>query len=162
VVKVHVPGTKGFYRLGTEQQLPLGTIVDTDAGRVRLTSSKAPNSDASQSADFFDGTFRVLQTKHGRPITVLKLENGLVCRKGKHGRASASRRQRGLWGSGKGNFRSVGRHGSATVRGTIWWAQDRCNGTLFKVKRGVVTIRDFTLHRTIKLHRGQHYLAPAG
>ena len=65
-----------------------------------------------------------------------------------------------LWGSGKGNFRSEGRHGSATVRGTIWWAQDTCEGTLFKVRKGVVTIEDFTSGETLKLRAGQHYLAP--
>jgi hypothetical protein len=95
----------------------------------------------------------------------MKLLNELSCGGGKKGRpaASASRRHgHGLWGSGKGNFRSEGRHGSATVRGTIWWAQDRCDGTKFKVKRGVVTIRDFTNHKTLKLHKGETYLAPVG
>jgi hypothetical protein len=48
------------------------------------------------------------------------------------------------------------------VRGTIWWAQDTCKGTLFRVKRGVVTIKDFTSGRTLKLHAGQRYLAPNG
>ena len=98
---------------------------------------------------------------------MLKLENGLVCpvKKGKRelgGGGLARSSNRGLWGSGKGNFRSEGKHGSATVRGTIWWAQDTCKGTLFKVKRGVVTIKDFTSGKTLKLHAGQRYLAPNG
>jgi hypothetical protein len=145
-------------------QIPLGAIIDTSNGRVRLTAAKGPGG-GEQTADFFDGRFRVLQTTHGKPITVMKLLNELSCGGGKKGRpaASASRRHgHGLWGSGKGNFRSEGRHGSATVRGTIWWAQDRCDGTKFKVKRGVVTIRDFTNHKTLKLHKGETYLAPAG
>jgi hypothetical protein len=29
------------------------------------------------------------------------------------------------------------------------------------VKQGVVAVRDFTRHRTVALHAGQHYLAPA-
>jgi hypothetical protein len=33
-------------------------------------------------------------------------------------------------------------------------------GTLFRVKKGVVTIRDFTSGRTLRLHAGQRYLAP--
>jgi sugar lactone lactonase YvrE len=165
IVRVHVPGSTKFTVLGTDQQLPVGTIVDAGHGRVRLSSSKGPGG-GTQSADFFSGAFRVLQPKGGRPITVLKLENGLVCpvKKGKRelGGGFARSRNRGLWGSGKGNFRSEGKHGSATVRGTIWWAQDTCEGTLFKVKRGVVTVKDFTSGKTLKLHAGQRYLAPNG
>ena len=33
-----------------------------------------------------------------------------------------------LWGSGKGKFRTDGKYSSATVRGTIWLVQDRCDG----------------------------------
>jgi DNA-binding beta-propeller fold protein YncE len=165
VVRVHLPGSTKFVVLGTDQQLPVGTIVDASHGRVRLSSSKGPGG-GTQSADFYSGAFRVLQPKGGKPITVLKLENGLVCpvKKGKRelGSGFARTRNRGLWGSGKGNFRSEGKHGSATVRGTIWWAQDTCKGTLFRVKKGVVTIKDFTSGKTLKLHAGQRYLAPNG
>lgn len=162
-VLVKLPGSKKFIELASEMQIPLGAILDTSNGRVRLTAAKGPGG-GEQTADFFDGTFRVLQTTHGKPITVMKLITKLSCGgggKGSRPAASASRRHgRGLWGSGKGNFRSEGRHGSATVRGTIWWAQDLCDGTKFKVKRGVVTIRDFTNHKTLKLHKGETYLAP--
>jgi DNA-binding beta-propeller fold protein YncE len=162
VVRVHLPGSTKFVVLGTEQQLPVGTIVDAARGRVRLSSSKGPGG-GTQSADFYSGAFRVLQPKGGKPITVLKLENGLVCpRKGSRPGPLARTGNRGLWGSGKGNFRSEGKHGSATVRGTIWWAQDTCEGTLFRVKKGVVTIKDFTSGKTVKLHAGQRYLAPNG
>ena len=45
-----------------------------------------------------------------------------------------------LWGSGHGNFRTEGNDGSATVRGTIWLVEDRCDGTtFFKTRRGIVT-----------------------
>jgi DNA-binding beta-propeller fold protein YncE len=162
VVRVHLPGSTKFVVLGTEQQLPVGTIVDAARGRVRLSSSKGPGG-GTQSADFYSGAFRVLQPKGGKPITVLKLENGLVCpKKGSRPGPLSRTGNRGLWGSGKGNFRSEGKHGSATVRGTIWWAQDTCEGTLFKVKKGVVTIKDFTSGETLKLHAGQRYLAPNG
>ena len=160
-IRVHLPGTTKFVVLSTERQLPVGTIVDADAGRMRLSSAKGPGG-GTQSADFFSGSFRVLQPRGGQPITVLKLENPIVCRTKSRPGALARTRNRGLWGNGEGNFRSEGRHGSATVRGTIWWAQDRCDGTLFRVKRGVVTIRDFTSHRKLKLHSGEKYLAPAG
>ena len=35
--------------------------------------------------------------------------------------------------------------------GTIWLTSDQCNGTLFKVRRGVVTVTDFVLDKTVSL-----------
>ena len=38
---------------------------------------------------------------------------------------------------------------------------DRCDGTLTKVSRGKVAVRDFRRHKTILLRKGKHYLAKA-
>jgi hypothetical protein len=153
-VFAHVPGSTRFFPIAGRERLPVGAILNANAGRVRLTLAKTRDGSERQTADFYSGTFRVLQTPGGPALTVLKLENGLVC--------SARTANRGLWGDGVGNFQTRGKHGSATVRGTIWWAQDTCEGTLFRVKRGVVTIKDFTSGKTLKLHAGQRYLAPNG
>ena len=66
---------------------------------------------------------------------------------------------RKLKGNADGRFRTRGRHSSATVRGTIWTVSDRCDGTLTKVKRGKVAVRDFRRGRTIVLRAGKSYLA---
>ncbi|HEX6619545.1 MAG TPA: hypothetical protein VF024_07795, partial [Solirubrobacteraceae bacterium] len=66
-----------------------------------------------------------------------------------------------LWGSGKGRFRTDGKYSSATVRGTIWLVEDRCEGTLTKVRRGTVAVRDFTRRRTVAVKAGHSYLASA-
>jgi hypothetical protein len=47
------------------------------------------------------------------------------------------------------------------VRGTVFTVEDRCNGTLTRVSRGVVRVRDFRRGRTVTLHAGQSYLARA-
>lgn len=161
IVRIKLPGSRKFVLLSADQQVPVGTVIDARRGRLRLTSAKGP-AGGTQSADFYAGVFRVLQPMGGRPVTVLKLQDPPVCGKTNHLMATASRKRgSGLWGSGRGSFRSEGRHGSATVRGTIWWAQDTCDGTLFKVKKGVVKIEDFGSDRTLKLRAGQKYLAPA-
>jgi hypothetical protein len=161
-VQAHAPGQSRFAPVTRPETLPVGTILDTNRGRARLTFAKTRDGSQRQTAEFYSGTFRVLQAPAGPPITVLKLENGTVC-PGRAGASGGARSQnRGLWGDGKGNFRTVGKYGSATVRGTIWWAQDTCGGTLFRVKRGVVTIRVFSSGRTLELHAGQRYLAPDG
>jgi hypothetical protein len=66
-----------------------------------------------------------------------------------------------LRGNASGRFRSRGRRSSATVRGTTWDTIDRCDGTLTRVKKGRVLVRDFRLRRNILLRRGQSYLALA-
>jgi ferric-dicitrate binding protein FerR (iron transport regulator) len=60
-----------------------------------------------------------------------------------------------------GSFRTKGRYSAATVRGTQWVTQDRCDGTLTKVNRGRVNVQDFHTRKTITLHAGQSFLAKA-
>ncbi len=66
-----------------------------------------------------------------------------------------------LWGNGKGRFRTTGKYSSATVRGTIWLTQDECDGTLTRVRRGVVSVRDFKRKKTLNVKAGHSYLARA-
>ncbi len=49
------------------------------------------------------------------------------------------------------------------MRGTWWLVEDRCDGTLTRVRQGRVDVRDFRLKRTIKLRAGKRnlYLAKA-
>jgi hypothetical protein len=153
-VLVQPPGGS-LTRLRGPRPVPMGTLVDVERGRARLTSAANRSSTEQQRADFFYGRFRVSQTAAGPPLTVLRLAEGLSCARARGGHPH------GLWGSGEGNFRTVGNHGSATVRGTIWWSRDRCDGTLFRVKRGVVVVHDFARHREVELRAGHRYLAAA-
>jgi hypothetical protein len=45
------------------------------------------------------------------------------------------------------------------VRGTQWLVEDSCRSTTTRVKRGVVTVRDFKRKKTIKLRAGDRYVA---
>ncbi|HEX6712087.1 MAG TPA: hypothetical protein VF066_01835, partial [Thermoleophilaceae bacterium] len=68
---------------------------------------------------------------------------------------------RHLWGEGSGSFRTVGRYAAATVRGTTWLTDDRCDGTLIRVKAGAVTVRDLVKRRSFSLRAPREYLAKA-
>jgi ferric-dicitrate binding protein FerR (iron transport regulator) len=46
-----------------------------------------------------------------------------------------------VWGDAHGKFRTSGSGGSATVNGTRWYVANYENGSLFKVSRGVVTVK---------------------
>ena len=67
---------------------------------------------------------------------------------------------RRLFGDAKGSFRTSGRNAAATVRGTRWGVQDRCDGTLVAVQRGRVEVRDKVKRKTIILRAGQARTSP--
>jgi hypothetical protein len=123
----------------------------------------------TQSGKFNAGLFQVLQgrSRRARGLTELRLKGSSFrrCRASAAGRAGAaqvSRRTiRRLRANARGSFRTRGRNSSATVRGTIWTTTDRCDGTLTKVSRGKVVVRDLRRKRNITLTAGKSYLARA-
>jgi ferric-dicitrate binding protein FerR (iron transport regulator) len=67
---------------------------------------------------------------------------------------------RRLWGSdSQGKFRTRGGNSVATVRGTAWYVEDRCDGTLTRVSKGSVSVYDRGRRRTIVVRAGHSYLA---
>ena len=73
----------------------------------------------------------------------------------------SKKRVRRLFGSAKGSFRTTGRNAAATVRGTRWSVQDRCDGTLVTVQRGRVEVRDKVKRKTIIVRHRAHLPGPA-
>jgi CSLREA domain-containing protein len=173
-VLIKLPGKKKYVRLEELKEIPVGAIIDATKGRVTLTSIGPDGKE--QTAEFFGGIFKVKQAE-GSNLVVLELLDETACpapkpkkSKGKGGSprafaSSVSLRPSGrttgkLWGSGHGNFRTEGHAGSATVEGTIWLVEDRCNGTtFFRTRRGIVRVRDFILHKALPLPAGKSYVA---
>jgi hypothetical protein len=160
--------------------VPMGSQLDTSSGRVAVTSAADTGGAKTQTADFYDGIFQVKQVvPKKKPKKPAALITDLVMKgepsrsecaplKGAASVAAAKKKKRGaksvlgsLWGNGKGKFRTNGKYSSATVRGTIWLTQDRCDGTLTTVKRGTVSVRDFKLKKTVSVKAGHSYLARA-
>ena len=169
-VLVRLPGQHKFISLSSARALPLGSLVDTTAGKVRLTSARS-STGGTESGVFYGGVFRVTQTRARSGVragqlvglTVLTLAgprpSGCASARGRAGIAKKRPRERRLWGHAKGNFRTVGGSASATVRGTEWLTEDTCAGTLIRVVHGVVSVDDFVRHRTFLLHAGHSYVA---
>ncbi len=166
-VKTKCRKEKAFSRLERPKQVTLDCQIDAENGTVAVTASKG-SSGETQTADFWGGLFAIDQEAGDNRKAVLSLAGKRRCekRRGKHGTSRPRRAYRRgkhgrrLWGSGKGNYKTVGSHGAATVRGTIWLVADRCDGsTLFKVRRGTVEVRDFVKGKTIVLHAGDSYIA---
>jgi hypothetical protein len=173
---------KGFVPFRGAANLPVGTQLDTRKGRVNLTSAADTGGKKTQASDFYDGIFQVKQAlpkkKSKKAVALItdvvmkgqlprsgcaRLKGASVAtvdakKKAKKGPHSVLGK---LWGNGKGKFRTDGKYSSATVRGTIWLVEDRCDGTLTKVARGVVTVRDIKRKKTVKVRAGHSYLARA-
>lgn len=167
-VFVKLPGTNQYVPLEAVESIPVGSIVDAREGRVKLTAAAQ---DGTSSAVFYKGRFKVTQSRADGLLTNLKLVNDTnKCSSSSLAstdRASTAKKKKKkkkkgeLWGDGDGNYRTTGDNGSATVRGTNWQTVNRCDGTLFFVKRGKVQVRDFNRKKTITLKQGKKYLAKA-
>ena len=153
-----------FVPLEQARQVPVGSFLDTRRGSVQMVSATGFGR-RTQAGRFSAGLFQVLQARARRAkgLTELRLKGSSFDRcRASAGRASAalSRRTiRRLRASARGRFRTRGRNSSATVRGTVWITSDRCDGTLTKVRRGKVVVRDLRRKRDITLTAGKSYLA---
>jgi hypothetical protein len=172
---------RGFVPFNGTANIPVGSQLDTRKGRVAVTSAADTGGAKTQTSDFYQGIFQVRQTvpkkKPAKPkaLTTDLVMKGQIARSQcaplKSARSAvvdAKKKKKGpkavlgkLWGNGKGKFRTAGKYSSATVRGTIWLVEDRCEGTFTKVRRGTVRVRDVKRKKTITVKAGHSYLARA-
>jgi hypothetical protein len=159
------PGATKFVELTGATEIPVGTQVNTTHGVISLTSGLGGG--RTNSSQFYSGLFTILQKKARNAFMTLRLDGGNFRLCGRRSLSALSvdakrkRPVRRLWGNGKGRFTTKGRYSSATVRGTKWLVQDRCDGTLTRVLRGLVRVRDFRARKNVKVRAGQSYLAKA-
>lgn len=164
-VTVKLPGSTQYVALSDVAALPLGTLIDTREGSITLRSA-LPNGKI-QTAIFHGGLFEVRQPRGAGGVTELVLRGALTgCHKSAARVAATSKKKRKpprrLWGrDSKGNFRTRGGNSVATVRGTAWYVEDRCDGTLTRVSKGSVSVYDRGRHRTVLVRAGHSYLARA-
>ena len=161
-VKIKRRGSKHFVKLTAAAHIPVGSSIDTRKGRIAITAAQGKGK--SSTANFYDGLFKLTQTKGSKPVATLTLTEKLTgCRA--NGKATIAKKKkvkkRRLWGDGKGRFTTKGKHSAATVVGTKWLVEDRCTSTLTRVARGKVKVRDFVNHKTVTVKAGKSYTARA-
>ena len=161
----------GFVPLKGASSIPLGSTVDTTKGTIAMTAA-ANRAGKTQTGSFYAGIFATKQRLASRKRREAKaaLTTDLIVKGASpstctSGRATATAKKKkklgSLWGDAKGRFRTVTRSSAATVRGTKWFTEDRCDGTLTKVLRGVVAVQDFGRKRTVNVRAGHSYFARA-
>ena len=160
-VKIKRRGRKHYVKLTAGAHIPVGSSIDTRRGRIAITAAQGKGKTAT--ADFYNGLFKLTQTKGSKPITTLALIEKLSCAKSGKANIAAKKKKkkRRLWGDGKGRFRTKGQYSSATVRGTKWLVEDRCTSTLTRVVRGRVSVRDVVKKKTVIVRAGKRYTARA-
>ena len=161
-VRVKLPGAAGYVPITDLSSIPVGSLLDTRDGSITLRSALAGG--GTQSGIFHGGLFEVRQPATAGGLTELVLRGALSCPRARASAAATSKRRRKpprrLWGhDDHGNFRTRGGNSVATVRGTVWFVEDRCDGTLTRVSRGSVAVYD--KHRGVRVivHAGHSYLA---
>jgi hypothetical protein len=164
-VLVRLPGSSHAVALNDAASIPVGSILDARKGTVTL--STALPGEHTQTGTFHGGLFEVRQAAGARGMTELVLRGPkpdcAAAGTARAASASARRPPRGLWGrDDHGRFRTRGSNSVATVRGTAWYVEDRCDGTLTRVSKGSVSVRDLRRHRTVIVNAGKSYLARSG
>ena len=165
-VLVKVPGTTGYVPVSDLTALPVGSLLDTRDGSITLRTALPGGK--TQAAIFHGGLFEIRQPENAGGLTELVLRGALTGCPSAGARAAATSKKkkrkppRRLWGSdSKGKFRTRGGSSVATVRGTSWYVEDRCDGTLTRVSKGSVSVYDRGRKRTVILRAGHSYLARA-
>ncbi|MGO9903762.1 MAG: FHA domain-containing protein [Solirubrobacteraceae bacterium] len=156
-VFVKVPGDASFVALITPREVPVGTQLDATRGSLVLTASGKVRGQVF-AGEFDGGQFQILQTQTLGNLVDLKLDGAstAACVSGNTSQVLAL-----LHASVNGDFRTQGRYSAATVRGTEWTTTEQCDGTLTRVRRGLVDVQDFRTGATIALAAGESYLAKA-
>jgi hypothetical protein len=164
-VRVRTPNGDSA-EIGEGDELPVGSVLDARAGTVVL-SAALPGGGTNEGR-FSGGRFEVRQNARSG-ITDVYLRGGSFARCRTRSLASIAsvartrpRPIRRLWGSDDGGrFRTHGHNSVATVRGTRWLTEDRCEGTLTRVVKGAVDVRDNRTHRRVTVRAGHSHLARA-
>ena len=150
------------------RQIPVGSILETTHGVVGITTATtASRKGKLQSGDFGAGIFKLLQQRRQKGLTDLNIIDNHSARqvcatlgKARQRPARPSSKVLGrLNASGHGHFTARGQYSAATVRGTIWSVANQCDGTLTRVTRGVVSVRDFRRRKTnsvVRSHTGSN------
>jgi hypothetical protein len=157
-VLVKAPGG-GFVPLTAGDSIPVGSVVDTRAGAITLTSSVGST---TQTGSFRGGMFEVRQTPSGDGMTDIVLRGGDFsgCKRARSAAAGKKAPTRRLWSTDSGGrFRTHGRNSVATVRGTAWVTTETCAGTRTTVTQGAVSVRDLHRRKTVLVRAGGSYLA---
>jgi virginiamycin B lyase len=168
-VLVRLKGARTSQPLAGADNIPVGSLVDAEHGALVLTTA-VNRQGFTQSATVWSGSFVLQQNAATGGMTTFVMRSarpgGCPARRRRSGHIAAVASSKShkaaptLWAKDEnGHFSTRGQNSVATVRGTWWGTQERCDGTLTIVRRGLVSVRSLRRHRTVLVSAGHSYLA---
>jgi hypothetical protein len=167
---LRLPVGRRFFKLEDPVKIPIGSTIDAREGEVRVATARN-RAGARQEISVSEGVFSLRQDTGRRPVTVLRLTGGSFRSCG-----GSSSRGRGAQERNSKPVRRLrtrrdkpqpaptkvrGRYSIAADFNTTWLTEDRCDGTLTRVKSGAVRVHDLVRHRSVTVRAGRSYLARA-
>jgi hypothetical protein len=169
---VQTPESTGFTAANPTQDLPPGTTVDVSGTRgISVLNYVGRRMTFLGVSDGVLSRFVLINGLRtpGKPINIRLTggQFGKCTSKHRYFQAHGAQKKpkkpvRRLWGTGKGKYVTKGRYASATVKGTFWMVADYCDGTLVRVRSGVVSVKNFVTGKTVVIKSGQSYFAKSG
>ena len=168
LVRVRLPGWDHPALLAPGGRVPVGSVLDTRAGTLNLTTALADGT--TQTATFRGGVFEVRQSPRLGGLTDILLRRSAPRTCAAHAPAAGASaaavrrlppRELGrLWSHDRGGrYRTHGANSVATVRGTTWLTVELCDATVTRVSAGVVSVFDRRLGRRVLVRAGHSYRA---
>lgn len=167
---LRLPDAHRFFELAENVKIPIASTIDAREGELRVATARN-RAGARQEISVSAGVFSLRQDIGRRPVTVLRLTGGNFrdcgrsSTRGKGAQApedKPGRRLRTRLDKPKrGRVKVRGRYSIGADYGTEWLTEDRCDGTLTRVKSGTVSVHDLVRHRTVTVRAGSSYLARA-
>jgi hypothetical protein len=138
-------------------EVPTGTSINAAQGTVAIEAiTTTPDGPGTVGrAEVTGGVFTVSQVGNAEPA--LRMQPGIrTCQPARAARVPPEARMRIR---ARGRFRTVGGYGRGAGRGTEWVMRERCDGTVFRVFEGTVSVHDYTRKSTVDVKAGRCYLA---
>jgi hypothetical protein len=154
------------------ESIPIGSTLDASKGTVQVTTASgkkgATGAAASQQATIAAAIFAIRQKRAkaaSKGVAADLVIKGQAFPKActptkKHPKTPKKHTVlRGLTGTAKGLWRTIARASVMTVTNAQWTTQDRCDGTLTRVKKGTASVKNTVTGGTVRVKAGKSYLA---
>jgi len=154
-VFIRLPASGSFVPLTTPREIPVGSQLDATHGSLVVQAATA-TAGKLQAGVFDGGLFQINQAQTLGGLIDLRVQGASTagCVAGQASRVLAL-----LHASVSGSFQTQAKYSAATVRGTEWTTIEQCDGTLTRVQRGAVQVRNLRTGQTTVVPAGQSYLA---
>jgi hypothetical protein len=173
-VDVKLPRTHRFIPLQDRVNLPVASTIDASGSgsrdAIKATFATPPGRRPAR-IELYGGAVNIRQDRSRGSTVEIRLVGSPVassadspsvarkkrrCRKGRNGRC-----KRIGFNGHCSTCSVVGGHSANSSQGTAYLVEDRCEGTLTVVRKGVVRVRDLGRRRTVAVRAGHRYLARA-